>query len=54
MFNYINKAPFSMQKGALVILIFNSICSILLSINHATYGIIFMLKAIFYPWRDYD
>ena len=54
MFNYINKAPFTMQKGALIIFIFNSICSILLSINHATYGIICISKAVFYPWRDYD
>ena len=54
MFNYINKAPYTMQKGALIIFIFNSICSILLSINHAIYGIIFMLKAIFHPWRGYD
>ena len=49
MFNYINKAPFTMQKGALIIFIFNSICSILLSINHVTYGIIFILKPIFSP-----
>lgn len=51
MFNYINKAPFTMQKGALIIIIFifNSICSILLSINHAIYGIIFMLRAIISP-----
>ena len=47
MFNYINKAPFTMQKGALII--FNSICSILLSINHAIYGIIFVLRAIISP-----
>lgn len=43
-----------MQKGALIIFIFNSICSILLSINHAIYGIICISKAVFYPWRDYD
>ena len=49
MFNYINKAPFTMQKGALIIFIFNSICSSLLSINHAIYGIICMSKAIFLP-----
>ena len=49
MFNYINKAPFTMQKGALIIFIFNSICSILLSINHAIYGIIFVLTTIISP-----
>lgn len=49
MFNYINKVPFTMQKGALIIFIFNSICSILLSINHAIYGIIFVLGAIISP-----
>ena len=49
MFNYINKAPFTMQKGALIIFIFNSICSILLSINHSIYGIIFVLGAIISP-----
>ena len=41
-------------KGALCIPIFNSICSSLLSINHAIYGIICISKAVFYPWRDYD
>ena len=49
MFNYINKAPFTMQKGALIIFIFNSICIILLSINHSIYGIIFVLRAIISP-----
>ena len=49
MFNYINKAPFTMQKGALIIFIVNSICSILLSINHAIYGISCVLRAIISP-----
>ena len=36
-------------KGALCMPIFNSICSILLSINHAIYGIIFVLRTIISP-----